>query len=79
MFRVVRPGEGGRSRTYYLRVCILWWTPLVRVTGIEPAGICLEGSVLTVEETPAMRTNIDPGQILARGLLEKGTILQPHG
>lgn len=24
-----------------------------RVTGIEPAGICLEGSVLTIEETPA--------------------------
>lgn len=24
------------------------------MTGIEPAGICLEGSVLTVEETPAL-------------------------
>lgn len=40
----------------------------VRVTGIEPAGVCLEGSCLSIEATPALFW-----------LLRKGTILQPRG
>lgn len=40
-----------------------------RVTGIEPADICLEGSVLTIEETPASEPplGIEPSPLPYRG------------
>lgn len=40
-----------------------------RVTGIEPANICLEGSVLTIEETPASEPplGIEPSPLPYRG------------